>query len=171
MVKLLQFAKLGGHSGIVIRFRKDYTCRTSTWPWDEAGRVLFLSSSCLKSFARAIYEQVSFRSTIISHAHLVFLSFCRTSTKMSLITSQTRVKRVSRIHHRTICTLIQNLEDGPVVYPANAFDSYLRGDKVPLGSSKTISQKRLFGLAARNCLAVPLPRSFSSSSYFFSFSK
>ena len=31
-----------------------------------------------------------------------FLRFCRTWTKRYLITSQTRVKRVSRIHHRTI---------------------------------------------------------------------
>ena len=31
-----------------------------------------------------------------------FLRFCRTWTKRHLITSQTRVKRVSRIHHRTI---------------------------------------------------------------------
>ena len=38
--------------------------------------------------------------------------------KQYLITSQTRVKRVSRIHHQTIF----------VVYPANAFDSCLRGD-------------------------------------------
>ena len=33
-------------------------------------------------------------------------------------------------------------EDGPVVYPANAFDCCLRGDKVPLGSSATKSQKK-----------------------------
>ena len=33
-----------------------------------------------------------------------FLRFCRTWTKQYLITSQTRVKRVSRIHHRTILT-------------------------------------------------------------------
>ena len=32
----------------------------------------------------------------------VFFWFCRTWTKRYLITSQTRVKRVSRIHHRTI---------------------------------------------------------------------
>ena len=31
-----------------------------------------------------------------------FFNFCRTWTKRYLITSQTRVKRVSRIHHRTI---------------------------------------------------------------------
>ena len=46
-----------------------------------------------------------------------FLRFCRTWTKRYLITLQTRVKRVSRIHHRII-----------LVYPANAFDSRLRGD-------------------------------------------
>ena len=51
----------------------------------------------------------------------IFFWFCRTWTKRYLITSQTRVKRVSRIHHRMD-------EDGPVVYPANAFDSRLRGD-------------------------------------------
>ena len=36
---------------------------------------------------------------------LLFLRFCQTWTKRYLITSQTRVKCVSRIHHRTIfCT-------------------------------------------------------------------
>ena len=29
-------------------------------------------------------------------------------------------------------------EDGPVVYPANAFDSCLRGDKVPLGGRQNL---------------------------------
>ena len=33
---------------------------------------------------------------------IIFLIFCRTWTKRYLITSQTRVKRVSRIHHRII---------------------------------------------------------------------
>ena len=35
-------------------------------------------------------------------------------------------------------------EDGPVVYPANAFDSRLRGDWVLLGSSPTKFQKKTF---------------------------
>ena len=44
-----------------------------------------------------------------------FLRFCRTWTKRYLITSQTqtRVKRVSRMHHLTILAIY---EDGPVVY-------------------------------------------------------
>ena len=59
----------------------------------------------------------------------VFFLFCRTWTMRNLITSQTRVKRVSRIHHRTILHWgWTTIEDGPVVYPANAFDSRLRGD-------------------------------------------
>ena len=59
-----------------------------------------------------------------------------------------------------------------MVYPANAFDSRLRGDQVPLGSGSTKSQKeRLFGLAACNRLFIFLPLSFSSSSYLLSFSK
>ena len=36
------------------------------------------------------------------------------------------------------------MKDGPVVYPANVFDSRLRGDKVPLGSNSTKSQKKTF---------------------------
>ena len=36
-------------------------------------------------------------------------------------------------------------EDGPLVYPANAFDSRLGGDWVPLGSSPTKSQKNFSG--------------------------
>ena len=36
-----------------------------------------------------------------------FFWFCRTWTKRYLITSQTRVKRVSRIHHRTILWCIR----------------------------------------------------------------
>ena len=35
----------------------------------------------------------------------IFFWFCRTWTKRYLITSQTRVKRVSRIHHRTILAI------------------------------------------------------------------
>ena len=70
-----------------------------------------------------------------------------------------------KVHHRPYF-----FEDGPAVYQANAFDSRLRGDLVPLGSSPTKSQKRLFGLAARNRLSLFLPLSFSSSSYFLSFS-
>ena len=56
-----------------------------------------------------------------------------------------------------------------MVYPANAFDSGLRGDQVPLGSSPTKSQRGLFGLAARNRLSLSLPCSFFSSSHFLSF--
>ena len=44
MVKLLQFAKLGRHRWFYQKVSRDYTCRDSTWPYDEAGRVLFLSS-------------------------------------------------------------------------------------------------------------------------------
>ena len=55
-----------------------------------------------------------------------------------------------------------------MMYPANAFDSRLCGDKVPLGSSMTKSQqkKKTFGLVARNHLSLSLPLSFSL--YFFS---
>ena len=59
----------------------------------------------------------------------------------------------------------------PMVYPANALDSRLRGDWVPLGSSPIKSQKSIFGLATRNHLSLSLLLSFSSSSYFLSFSK
>ena len=40
--------------------------------------------------------------TVIILWAFFFLSFCRTWTKRYLITSQTRVKHISRIHHRTI---------------------------------------------------------------------
>ena len=63
------------------------------------------------------------------------------------------------------------LEDSPVVYLANTFDSRLRGDSVTLGSSPTKPQTRLFELADHNRLSLSLPLSFSSSSYLFSFSK
>ena len=70
-----------------------------------------------------------------------------------------------KVHHRPY-----SFEDGPVVYPANAFDSRLRGDKVPPGSSPTKIKKILLGLAARKRLSLSLPLSFSPSSYFLSFS-
>ena len=44
-----------------------------------------------------------------------------------------------KVHHRPY-----SFEDGPMVCPANAFDSRLRGDKVPLRSSPTKSQKKTF---------------------------
>ena len=34
-------------------------------------------------------------------------------------------------------------ENGPVVYPADVFNSHLRGDSVPLGSSPTKISKKL----------------------------
>ena len=42
-----------------------------------------------------------------------------------------------KVHHQSF-----SFEDGPVVYPANAFDSCLRGGKVLLRSSLTKSQKK-----------------------------
>ena len=55
-------------------------------------------------------------------------------------------------------------------YPANGFDSRLRGALVPLGSSTTESEKD-FWLAARNRLSLFLLLSLSSSSYSLSFSE
>ena len=45
----------------------------------------------------------------------------------------------AKVHHRPF-----SFEDGLVVYPANAFDSRMQGDQVPLGSNPTKSQLRLF---------------------------
>ena len=42
---------------------------------------------------------------VVACTLIFFFWFCRTWTKRYLITSQTRVKRVSRIHHRTILSL------------------------------------------------------------------
>ena len=84
-----------------------------------------------------------------------------------------RVKRVSRIHHPVILRRKppdHPPEDGPVVYPANACDSCLRGHQIPLGSSPTKPQKTFFWLPARNCLSLSLRLSFSPLSYFLSFS-
>ena len=50
-----------------------------------------------------------------------------------------------------------SFEDGPVVYPANAFDSRLRGDWVPLGSSPTKSQKKKEHCGPQSHLSVPGP--------------
>ena len=60
-------------------------------------------------------------------------------------------------------------EDGPVMYPANAFVSRLRGGYVPLGSSPTKSEKT-FRVGGRNRPPLSLRLSFSPSSYFLSFS-
>ena len=60
---------------------------------------------------------------------------------------------------------------GPVVYPANAFDSRQRGDiRYRLVQVRQNLKTRLFGLAACNCLSLFLPLSFSPPSYFLSFS-
>ena len=62
-------------------------------------------------------------------------------------------------------------EGGPVVYPANAFDSRLQGDQLQVGVEVRQNLKnRLFGLAASNCLSLTLSLSFSSLPYFLSFS-
>ena len=51
-----------------------------------------------------------------------------------------------KVHHRPF-----SIEDGPVVYPATAFDSRLRGDSVPPGSSPTKSPnyKKVHGLPSK----------------------
>ena len=49
-----------------------------------------------------------------------------------------------KVHHRPY-----SFEDGPVVYPANAFASRLRGDKLRLGSGPTKSQKKTFRVEER----------------------
>ena len=49
------------------------------------------------------YSAVPLCSQVSDHS--LFLKFCRTWKKRYLITSQTRVKRVSQIHHRTILYL------------------------------------------------------------------
>ena len=59
-------------------------------------------------------------------------------------------------------------EDGPVVYQVNAFDTHLRGDSVPLGSSPTKSRKTTFGVSGPQ-LPFFISSSFVlSSSYFLS---
>ena len=57
---------------------------------------------------------------------------------------------------------VPNPQDGPVVYLFNAFDSRLRGDLVPLGSSPTKSQKKTFRVGSPQ-----LPFSISSSFILF----
>ena len=84
---------------------------------------------------------------------IFFLRFCRTWTKRYLITLQTRVKRVSRTHHRTILP--------PARWLGTA---WFKSDKIS-------KKKRLLGLAARHRLCLSLPLSFSFLSYFLSFSK
>ena len=71
-----------------------------------------------------------------------------------LITSQTRVKHVSRIRHRTILLRMVRW--------------CMRGDQ--LVQVRQNFKKRLFLLAARNRLSLSLPLSLSTSSYFLSFS-
>ena len=60
------------------------------------------------------------------------LKFCRACTKRNLITSQTRVKRVSRIHWMRMVRWCVRLD--------RAFDVCLRGDQVLLWSSPAKSQ-------------------------------
>ena len=64
--------------------------------------------------------------------------------------------------------------DGPVVYPANVFDSRLRDDIIRyrlVQVWQNLKKKRPSRLAACNCLFRSFPLSFSSLSYFLSFSK
>ena len=77
----------------------------------------------------------------------------------TLLTSQTRVKHVSRIHHRTLLWLTRlTLVCEVIRYRLLQVRQNLK------------KKKRLFGLAARNRLSLSLPLSFSPSSYFLSFS-
>ena len=48
------------------------------------------------------HDEVAEKFWVSNKFYFFYLWFCRTWSKRYLITSQTRVKRVSRIHHRTI---------------------------------------------------------------------
>ena len=90
----------------------------------------------------------------------VFLRFCQTWTKRYLTTSQTRVKHVIRIHHRSIhfSRMVRWC-----IRKANTFDSRLWGDSVLLGSSPTKSQKNFFALSF---VCIFLKCCFSSNQLF-----
>ena len=138
----LQVAKLGAAAcgksvfhisqswSICIPSRGKFSQCLHSRPWnslsDHSQRSCQVLFTCLVGDVHSDVHKVFF-------FFFFFFWFCRTWTKRYLITSQTRVKRVSRIHHRTILALAgyttgPSSEDGPVVYPANAFDSRLRGD-------------------------------------------
>ena len=104
--------------------RKRFQTLIFTFPYPNNFLIIFvLRKKGSKTKERMKEEEIE-KGDCGPPTRKVFFWFCRTWTKRYLITSQTRVKRVSRIHHRTIL----RMEDGPVVYPANAFDSRLRGD-------------------------------------------
>ena len=102
--------------------------------------------------------------------HGFFLRFCRTWTKRYLITSQTRVKRVRQIHHRTIFDLLRKMVRWCIrLTRLTLVCEVIRYRLVQV--RQNLKKKRLFGLAAHYRPSLSLPPSFSSSSYFLSFSK
>ena len=57
------------------------------------------------SHAQTAWSSTEFGLCRLSIINILFLWFCRTWTKRYLITSQSRVKRVNRIYHRTIMNI------------------------------------------------------------------
>ena len=64
--------------------------------------IFVLRKKGSKTKKRMIWGRNRERRLRAANPKSLFLRFCRTWTKRYLITSQTRVKRVSQIHHRTI---------------------------------------------------------------------
>ena len=131
----------------------------------------FLNLENLSLVKKCTWRLVCKARNYLSHLHSIFLRFCRTWTKRYLITSQTRVKRLSRIHHQTILTRLwpmMHLHPRCLDHPLGPS---FRSEKEKDVQNLTKSQKRLFELAVRNRLSLSLPLSFSFSSNFFSFSK
>ena len=136
---------LNGNSGIILLVRQNKTFQTS---WRVAVRVLGYSFN----------------------PWYIFWGFCWTWTKRYLITSQTRVKRVSRIHHRTGGRRMVRWRMARPCIRLTRLALVCEVIRYRLVQVRQNLKKRLFGLAVRNRLSLSLPLSFSSSAYFRSFS-
>ena len=94
----------GGSHGLGLRSVQLSPCTLATLFIAVVRKILFifvLRKKGSKTKERMKEEEIE-KGDCGPPTRKVFFWFCRTWTKRYLITSQTRVKRVSRIHHRTI---------------------------------------------------------------------
>ena len=88
---------------------RDHICIWLTFLKKMFCSTFFLSGSYCRVSSLSSESNLGREDAHTGQSFQLFLRFCRTWTKRYLITSQTRVKRVSRIHHRTIL-IRQNLQ-------------------------------------------------------------
>ena len=103
--KYTQTHKTHNPSLMIIEIKKKLKPR-ETYRWDNINTIFVLRKKGSKTKEIMKGEEIE-KGDCGPPTRKVFFWLCRTWTKRYLITSQTRVTRVSRIHHRTVLRTVR----------------------------------------------------------------